>query len=445
MLASAERRAGRDELGLLIRFWYLGFSIAPHELAAILDGIELADLESADLITRTGSDLAAAVRISPAGEHLLVHDFDRGRQLERSHVLGVSPATRTLAGLTPRAPVLRALDVGTGCGVQALHLAEHAETVVATDISERATWATRASAALNGIDNVDVRLGDGLAPVAGERYDLIVSNPPFVVSPSSELTFRDAGTRGDALSRSLVRGVVDYLEPGGMACLLVNWIVRAGESVTAAAESWLAGLPVRALLLHHEALGPAAYAQRWPLLPTDATLGEHRDATERWVTELERLGARSVASGAVVMERTGGHGVVRVIRMARRPANGGGQVRRMLDAIGRFAGSDDPALGSTRFRLVHGHHIDQRLYYGHASYQAAPARMRLARSAGVEARIPADLLEAVFALDGTSTIGDIGDELALERGQSVAEVETALRPVLLELFELGFLEIVDPS
>ena len=442
-LATAERRTGDDQLGLLIRFWCLGLPAAGDEIEAILGGTESADLERSGLIVRTGSEVTAAVRISPAGDRLLVHDFDRAGRLSKEHVIGVSPATRTLAGLTPRNHVRRALDIGTGCGAQAIDLAAHAESVVATDISERAAWATRASAALNGIDHLEVRIGDGLAPVADEQFDLVVSNPPFVVSPAAEVTFRDAGTRGDAMSRSLVRDVVTHLRPAGVACVLVNWIVRAGESVTAAAETWLDDLPVKALLLQHEALAPAAYAQRWPLLPADVSIEEHRATTDRWLAELERLGARSVASGAVVMERTDGHGAVRVVKMPRRPADGGPQVRRMLDAMGRFSGPDDTALGSTRFRLVHGHRIDQRLHYGHGSYKAAPARMRMDQSAGVEVRVPPELLEAVFGFDAGSTIGDVTAEVAAGRGQPEAGLEAALRPLVLELYELGVLEALE--
>ena len=65
------------------------------------------------------------------------------------HVLGISSASTSLAQLTIREPVGRALDLGTGCGVQALHLSQHAETVVATDVNRRALWMTQLNARLN--------------------------------------------------------------------------------------------------------------------------------------------------------------------------------------------------------------------------------------------------------------------------------------------------------
>ena len=67
------------------------------------------------------------------------------------HVLGISSAATSLAQLTVREPVDRALDLGTGCGVQALHLATHASQVVATDVNQRALRLTRFNAELNGV------------------------------------------------------------------------------------------------------------------------------------------------------------------------------------------------------------------------------------------------------------------------------------------------------
>ena len=97
-------------------------------------------------------------------------------------VLGVSAASTTLAQLTVRRPVPRALDLGTGCGVQSLHLARHSAEVVATDLNPRALALARLTALINGID-LDLREGSLYAPVAGERFDLITTNPPYVMSP----------------------------------------------------------------------------------------------------------------------------------------------------------------------------------------------------------------------------------------------------------------------
>src|SRR6185369_14241112 len=102
-----------------------------------------------------------------------------------------------------RTAVDRVLDLGCGQGLQALLAAPHAADVVATDRNPRAVSLTRLAAALNG-SSVAARQGDLLEPVTGELFDLVVSNPPFVVSPGRRYTYRDAGLEGDEVCRRLV-------------------------------------------------------------------------------------------------------------------------------------------------------------------------------------------------------------------------------------------------
>ena len=102
--------------------------------------------------------------------------------------------------LTPRSAASSALDVGTGSGVQALLAARQAAHVVATDINPRALAFTELNAALNGFTNIEVRLGSLFEAVAGERFDLITCNPPYVVSPESRWAYRDSGLQGDEVS-----------------------------------------------------------------------------------------------------------------------------------------------------------------------------------------------------------------------------------------------------
>ena len=107
-----------------------------------------------------------------------------------------------------------ALDLGTGCGIQAVLLRRHADDVVATDINERALGVARRNAALNLTHGVDFRLGDLLEPVHGEQFDLIVANPPYPISPEHTYVFRDAPVRGDELCRRLVEAVPEALADG---------------------------------------------------------------------------------------------------------------------------------------------------------------------------------------------------------------------------------------
>src|SRR5439155_227366 len=79
-------------------------------------------------------------------------------------------------------PGERMLELGAGLGLAAVLAAKTGATVVATDVVPGAVTAVRANAALNGVE-VDARLGDCYAPVTGERFDLVCSNPPQMPTP----------------------------------------------------------------------------------------------------------------------------------------------------------------------------------------------------------------------------------------------------------------------
>src|SRR5207245_8523698 len=96
--------------------------------------------------------------------------------LPADHVLGVGQASLTLAGATVRRPAGRVLDLGTGCGVQALHAAHHAGELVATDINQRALALAAATFAISDIP-VELRAGAWLEPVASDTFDQVVCNP----------------------------------------------------------------------------------------------------------------------------------------------------------------------------------------------------------------------------------------------------------------------------
>lgn len=141
-------------------------------------------------------------------------------------------------------PGLAAADVGTGSGAIALALATEGtfERVVATDVEPGALEAARANHAACAPDAaVEFRLGDGLAPLAGERFDVLVSNPPYigtVESPSLDPEVRDwepatalfAGEDGLDVIRRLVAGAHEVLRPGGLLALEIG--EGQGEAVS---------------------------------------------------------------------------------------------------------------------------------------------------------------------------------------------------------------------
>ncbi len=300
-------------LQTLTRLWPLQASVSGADVEAALPGL-LPALLSAGLLVRDGDDVRAAVDVRPfagaARPRWVVSDLTPGldgapNRVEPDHVLGVSSASTSLSTLTVRRPVARALDLGTGCGVQALELSDHAAEVVATDVNDRALLMARTTAALNGA-RFDVRRGSIFEPVAGERFDLVVSNPPFVVSPpgGERLVYRDSGLPGDDVVRRVVAEAPQHLAPGGVAQVLANWVHVAGQPWQERLGAWLAGAGCDAWVLQREVADPAEYVELWL---RDAGVHDRPDYVQRydtWLAWFAEQGVEGVGFGWLTLRRT---------------------------------------------------------------------------------------------------------------------------------------------
>ncbi|WP_307795273.1 DUF7059 domain-containing protein [Actinacidiphila acididurans] len=224
-------------------------------------------------------------------------------------VLGVGGASTTLAGITVRTPVTSALDLGTGSGVQALHASRHATQVTATDLNPRALRFAALTLALSGAREPDLRQGSLFEPVGEDRYDLIVSNPPFVISPEGageRLTYRDGGMAGDELCRTLVRRSADHLNDGGFCQLLANWQHVEGQDWRDRLASWVpAGCD--AWIVQREVQDVAEYAELWL-----RDSGDHRGDPaayaaryDAWLDAFERGKVSGIGFGWITVRKSG--------------------------------------------------------------------------------------------------------------------------------------------
>ena len=285
-LPAARRLAGKTEpAALLLRLFVLGHTLTANELASALPTLTINGAITANLVRECDGGYKAITEIRPhsfadaRGEMnwWLASDLGEvatGGALGADHVLGAGGASLTLAQITSRTEVGRVLDLGTGCGIQALHASRHATEVVATDISERALEYARFNAALNCV-SFDLRAGSMLEPVTGEQFDLVVSNPPFVITPRTstgdvlpQYEYRDGGRAGDDLVHDLIVNVGAVLAPGGTAQMLGNWEIRGDADWTVRVNEWLNEAdathgPLDAWVIQRELLDPAQYAETW--------------------------------------------------------------------------------------------------------------------------------------------------------------------------------------
>ncbi len=323
-LARNTTLAARDALGdatdpqaSLIKLFLLHDTLPPDAAGSALG--PLTPLEDARIVTRTAHGVRAGIEIRPyaaagagvdfagwiANDLIPILDGRLGRS-RPDYVLGASPASTTLAQMTIRRPVARALDLGTGCGIQSLLLAGHADHVVATDLNPRAVRIAALTAGLNGLD-LDLREGSLYEPVAGETFDLIVTNPPYVMSPPTgeRLVYREGLFQADELVRRVVVEGASHLAEGGVLQVLGNWAVTEDEPWTDRLKAWIEPTGCDALVLQREHLDPYEYIEVWlndaGLVGTDEYLPRYR----QWVDYFDALGITGVGMGWIQLHRAG--------------------------------------------------------------------------------------------------------------------------------------------
>jgi SAM-dependent methyltransferase len=374
---------------------------------------------------------------------VVAHDPDPAGELWRDHVSGPNPAAETLADLTIRQPVGSALDVGTGSGLLALLAARHADRVVATDINPHALDLAELNGALNDVRQLEPRLGDLFEPVADSRFDLIVSNPPYVISPETDLLFRHSPMARDALSGTVVREAAAHLTEGGFAHILCNWVQRPGDPSSAAVGSWVEGLGCDALILVHGVEDPLAYAVRWNQRAQQVLPYSYAARLDDWLGYFERLGIEAIGSGAAILRRREGSNWVHEMELASESRGPGGpQLLSVFDGRDYLARtSDERTMRDDSFRIPAPHRLDQSLVSRDDGYVIEAASLVLEEGLGNRLAVVPDLIPVLLRLDGSQTLGAIVDEVAEGTSADPAELLGRASGFVRELLEGGFVTV----
>ncbi|MGC4953635.1 DUF7059 domain-containing protein [Actinomadura citrea] len=331
--------AGGSPVEVLTRLFWLQVPVPEDAIAADA-------LVAAGLAEVSGGQVRALLRVEPleavdgdghagyAVSDLKVRPGD-GRVPAADHVVGTGGASGNLARLVVHRPVDNVLDLGTGCGVQAVHAAGRSPgaRITATDVNPRALELAEMSFALSGVDGAELLRGSLLEPVEGRRFDLIVSNPPFVVAPPGDrrFTYRESGMAGDDFCRRLVESASRYLNDGGYCQLLANWLHVDGVPWEERVGAWVDGCD--AWIVQRDVQDPAEYAELWLRDSCEAGTPEYRARYEAWLDEFEQRDVTGIGFGWITLRRSERPAVrIEEVRHAvEQPV--GGYVHEVLDGL----------------------------------------------------------------------------------------------------------------
>jgi hypothetical protein len=432
-------------LATLTRLFLLQTAVPVEHADRALPGLR-AELEHGHFLRTSGGEVRALLDVRPysASDHQgdqdlwVVSDLTPGldgpmTRVADYHVLGISPAATSLAQLTIRDPVGRSLDLGTGCGVQALHLARHSDHVVATDINERAVWMAGFNAALNELSTIEPRTGYFFAPVREETFDLIATNPPFVISPASgrRLVYRDSGLPGDDVVSHIVRNGPGHLTDGGWLQVLANWAIHRDLPWDERIAAWVPD-GCSAFVVQREVVDPAAYVELW--LKDEGLHGapDYLERYDAWLGWFEDQGVQGIGFGWINV-----HKAVHAsdyldwpyaVEQPVAPA-----VRDWAHAVTRLVGEGD------RLRV----RVDVVQETTGEPGSEDPETIVLRQQRGLCRARQVDTVEAalVGACDGDLSVGQILDAVATLTEQDPGQLRATYLPVVGGLVVEGFLTV----
>jgi len=443
---AAERRLPATPLGTAIRALFLQLPVGAAEAREAFGRKGLDALEATGLAS-VGGELEPGARVLPVGTLLVAADGDPDADGDDppDYVAPYTPTSRTCDFLTPRRHFDRALDVGTGSGVQALLAARHARQVVATDVNERALAFGRLNAELNDLPNVDFRTGSLFEPVAGETFDLITCNAPFVISPENQFVYRDSGFEADGVTERVVRAAGAHLAEDGFATLLGSWLGHDEETADDRPLAWSEGLGCDRWLISFRMVDPLDHAAAWnaPIAGDAKRFGE---ALDRWLEYFERLDAHLVSEGAILLHRRDAQEhTLRIDEVDENALDDAGdQIERAFASRVRLARLERPReLLETTLAFAMPLGFERELapkQNGETVVVDATISLQEGTSDVLEAA--PEVLDAIASLDGRRTLGRAIDKTAarLRLGErETARLRRSTVRLARELLELGAL------
>jgi len=286
-------------LNTFLRLFHMKRSVRAEDAAEAFRPLTLEQVVAAQYLKQDGDQVSATVVIEPFSGMLIARPRDAD---DENKLMSVSLTTMEVAQFAIRRHSRKTLDLGTGTGVQAMLAAKHSDEVYAVDINPRAVATAAFNCRWNGCDNVTCLEGSLYAPVANHRFDLIVCNPPFVISPGVRHRYRDSGVAGDQFALDLARQAASFLNEGGYFQMMFQWVETEKAAWRDKLSACFSDVGCDVWVLRTDTEAPEAYVAGW--LGANSEKADPTDASYAcWLRYLEDLQATSIGTGLFVMQR----------------------------------------------------------------------------------------------------------------------------------------------
>ncbi len=436
-----DRTSGGTPLDVLLRWFWIGVSQSREQGAEVIPGETLGLMTEAGLLVCEGDMLSPGAMLIPFDGFLVAADHPNAiARKEVAMVLWPNPTSRFLSRFAIRRHSRATLDLGTGSGILSLGASAFSDAVVGTDLNERAVSCARFNARLNGVENVEVLSGDCFAPVAGRKFDLILSNPPFFITPQTDYLFCDNSMELDGLCRRLVKEAPAQMNEGGYMEMLCEWAQVKGQAWQERLAEWLEGTGCDAWVMKGLTQDPEEYAQH-RIRETSQDPSGDAASYAGYMEYYRRRGVEEIHSGLIVMRRREGTNFVRIEEVPTTPSGNLGDV-----ILSTFAAHDllrenetDEKLMGIRPKLAPSVRLEQICVAAEGQWRAETLTVRL--TSGFPFHLPVQPLVAEFLVncDGTKTAGEAIQQFANKADAPVEKVQAECLGMIRKLLERGFM------
>jgi len=436
-----ERTSEPTPVNALIRLFRLGLKQSRVAVANVISEDILSILLDSGLVEPAGPAIVPQVALWPLAKFVLATDlYSAFKKAQRDLVLWPNPSTIMLWRYSIRRRFKAMLDLGAGCGVIGLLASANSETVVASDLNPRALEFTRFNATLNGVSNIETAVGDCFDPVRSRNFDLILSNPPFFITPRNDFLFCQNPLELDGLCRRLVKEAPAHLNEGGYFEMLCEWAEIEGQPWEERIAEWMEGTGCDMWVLHGSTHQPDVYAQAY-ILQTVPDSSQDAERFAEFMQYYRRCKLAAIHNGVIVMRLRAGGGRLRIEEAPK--TDSGDMGPAILDGFVAHdlleSCTDDEKLLAMRLRPAADARLSRNYVPVENGWHMDSIRLRL------ESAIPAQLdLEPLVAeffvkFDGKRTAAEAVDLMAAKTEAPLENVRAESLAFLRKLIERRFL------
>ncbi|MFY9724160.1 MAG: methyltransferase [Bryobacteraceae bacterium] len=435
-----------SRLTTLFRWFWIGAPVETVTAAEMIPERMLSLFLKAGLLTPQDGSLVSTVRVSAFADYLILsdHAVSRTGTLRSDTVLWPTPATLLCYHLSIQTPVGRMLDLGTGNGVLALMAASHSASVVATDLNSRAREFCVFNAALNGVTNVEFREGSAFEPVRGERFDLILANPPFFVTPSVRRTYSDNSMELDGFCRSLILDAPEHLNENGYCQMLIEWVQVEGQLWQDRLKEWFQGLGCDVWVLVNYRRSALEYALLRIQEDRDEVSTPEAQAAlaNQWQAYFESKQVKAICGGIVVLRKREGRNWIRLEELPHPKRPFGEFLRHAFanrDVLESLVG--DEQLLATRPALPVSARLQEQFAISPEGWKLTSVDLQPGEGLPYSLALQPQVANFIALFDGKKTLAEVADQFAAMQSADPALVRRECCGITRQLADRGLIHL----